>query len=1787
MNSLGQSFKNMGLYVSSAMIVRELWRALREGTQYIKELDEAFTDISISMNITREEFNKWTQDARKIAQANGVLTTSIMDMVKIYATAGEDISEVQDKLAGTAMIQNITQWEADETTSAVNSIINQYKLLDKEINGTTGNVANAINYLGDNLIGISNALSIDNVKGIQEMVSAIDDAGSVISNAGGSMEWYMGVTGALAEATNSTGSEIGATMRMVTARTLRQGEAISELEAQGEDMEIAMAKAEKALTDIGVTIRGETADELRNIEDIVGDVAGAWDTLSDSQRQAVSEAMAGTQRSSMFSALIENYEKVLELQDKGLNSNGDLAEANRKRVESLEGQINILTDKMLAFMDGLQPIVHGSVQLGNAILDIVNKIGSVPVALGLVTSAFVGFTKEGRMVRDCVIDVTKNLISMAMRTKLTATETKVATVATKGFKLEVGLLQSAMTFGLSLAIGAVVSGLSYLIDRMKNSSKYAKEMADDVTSALGDINTKIENTSSADKMIAQYKELGDELSLISVDTEEYREKVEELKTIKGQLLELFPTAIAGYDSEGNAILKDAENLEKLNAQQREQLEIQQTILKNEAISNMGSVEKDLENEIKLRDEALAKAKMWEDYINNTDLTEKQKPAYNNLMSEANKEAKKHNDTVISLTATMNGYKNALGIVTDETDNLSNSTNEAKESLDGMEDNIDTVSDKLSQMHSLLDDDKSVNENFVSLGQQLVETKKILSEINEDGLNFDNMEDTLSLFGDFVGDITNATQVQEYLNNKILEMSEAQGIAYSQMLSQSGNYWDSEIAKDEDLWNNKIKNSEAWLEHEKVVVNQLEKLSSDGLLAQEGDFINYVNSLGEYRNLDLSNAKNMAEAQGKLEAVLVGDLKSFWASLINKKGENRTIDMQNILAFLNTQGAKEAQTVEQLRELWSKYYQAKAKSIKDELYSLEERLGTVYEGDKENLYSDMMALNKLNSNMNNYFNSLDTTFKGVSGGLAQTSAGVDKLNNSLSNSSSGSSDKASSDKSSSDKSSSSEKVIENMKNQISVYYALEQAIKKMTNALETNSKAQQMVATKSELKKLLEEELYLMKEKQFALEKNKEALLQEQETLKHTLESGYGFEFDGNNLVGGGYETMLKRMSTLHERAYWLSEWANKKSGLDKEYAIAEVENIYAMIERYSEIMNTELPDIDNGFGDLAYEIRQAKKEHEELLKAVENLSDRYLKFTMQTTFLDNELSLNRKKQEYAIGTELLSLRSRELEILKQQKNVNTEKVNELKKEREELNKILSSDGLYFDSNGLIINYDEFWKNATSKYNEMAGLDAEDYKEELDELEQNIERYLDIVNGELPEAEKYYYDIADSIKEIEEQHKAWAEQLEQVSDLLDRLYDTTNKLTKVTNELSLIDAKLTNASGDSKIALLKRQVELYEAQKKLLNEQLSIQKQQATEIQVGLSGSGVEFGTDGYVSNYESLVKKMQSQIESMPGGEARDEAIEELEELMGKIQEYTDLVSNEIPSTEQEWWELNNSIKDAQKEQLEIVESVQQSISDAIKNKWQENTQAVQDEINKQKDILNKQWSNEDWEDELGKAETELNKLQAQINNMSKDTTLAGQLKLEQLKEQYREQLDSINEMIKDHEREQSNQMLEDEIDRINDEMENALTPENLANLVNDALSSGIVKIGEEQITLNDLMLDSIYQQEDAYYALGKVMKSEMISSLEEARNLWKDINSLTSGLGSNNVGIYGFESALKTLSDIIPQASKSILENNSAPLISVVFDGGNQDGITMSDVNNVVQKACDGLVVKLNKLMG
>lgn len=1914
-DDLQGSIKNLVVrYVSLQAILHNMKNYSQDAIQYTMDLDNAYTDVAISMDVTRQEFNEWTKTARTIAQANGQTTTSLMEMVKIYATAGESIEAVQDKLAGTAMIQNITQWDAEQTTSAVNSILSQYKLLEKEINGVTGNVSNAITYLGDNLIGISNALEIDNVKGIQEMVSAINTSGSIVESAGGTMEWYMGITGALGEAMNATGAEVGNAMKMIAARTLQQKQVIEDMGESVENFEIETANAEAALNDIGVSIRGQ-GGELRNLEDILGDVAAKWNDLSDSTQQFIGEKLAGNNRRSYFTAMMENYARVLELQQAGLNSSGELMKANEIRVESLAGQINILKDKMLAFSDGLQPAIAGGVQLASTLMDLVNGFGAIPTTITLAGTALLTFTDRGRQARDMMlllgeshvkaignintyiarnkvkiedmkdeIAVVQQTINQTLRdievrksqgesiTNL-VTDLKTEQAALRTTQIELAkttiktyALQTAMSFGLSVAISTVISLAGKLVSAFKEFNH--GRTLEGITESIGSLNEKVNSyTDSVEKLNNVKADVSSMRKMVETINNENTsiEKQEELTNSVNEMLSGYASSYESIESvlnNENIALETRIGLLEQEAELQRQLkanEVMEEVSKTDLFGNttfdnaMSQTENlanqlinakkaldnkvsDIENGVvysingkasyiadaskeftervdslvtEIKTSATNAGKIMNDYMTLRDAGridnaqfEALKQQYLNTIEELKQalvevgqedikifnlfdegeveEVEEVTEEIVNHVQTAkekleeffgedydsSNIRDAFDAVVNACSGIKEGTEEAEEALrllkktfPQLSSEVDTLSEAISYLGN-----KSMLETRAE-AEELVTILDKLKESGQEALDTSTMEQLLELYPELGSRISDAAEVQEFLNDKIREMQETNDEVYNNML-----------ASDTEFWNQKMKNSEEWLAHEQDVQNAVTQMGAEMLGIQAEDFANYINQKGGFREVDLRNAGNAAQAEGTLSTNLIQQLLQLYAQYVNEKGGARAVDMENILEFLNSHGGAEAKTIQQLVQMWNEYYKAKKAEILDTISTMAGDygdLGNVVPA----LMSQLRSLEKSAQTMGNYFNSVSASFKGVTASVGSIGASVGKISNSLSKANSGS--KGSSGSGGSSSKTEEEKLSDDIEIVIDKYDELQNAIDRVTNALDRNRQAQEMVSTKAELKKLLEEEVSLMNKKKDALTDMQKALLDEQKALKQTLQGKYGFKFDGDDLVGGGYESTLGREATIEERIQAMVKWANSQTVSHvRDYSQAEVESIYEMVERYTEIMNDELPDVTSNINDITYELRKAKKEHVELLKQVENLADRYLKFTMKADRLSNELSLNQRKQEYAVGEELLKLRKEELEILEKQQQVNSDKIEELQKEREELAAYLKGTGFTIGADGTLTNYDKKWQDKTDKYNGLAGYEAEDYKEYLDEVADAIDRYLEILNSELPEAEENYYDLLDAMKELEKQQEEYAKQLENVMKLHDKLFTVTQKLTKLQNELAIIDSKLQYASGEEKIDLLERQIELYEAQRNLLQEQQKIQQEKAESMRAELANSGLKFDSDGYISNYDTVIGALTKKIEAMEGGVARDEAIEELEELVSKIEEYVDLVGSEIPSTEQEWLDLSNTIKQAQREQLQIVQNVQESIANAITNKWQETTENLKKEIQKQKDLLNSQWSEEDWDDELSKAQDNLNKIQAQINNLSKDTSLAGQLKLEQLKEEYQQQLEAMNQMIKEHEREVANQMFEDEQNKLQEEMEDALTAKNLAQAVNNALSSGVVTIGDEVMSLNDLMIESIMEQESAYYALGEVMKSEMLDQLEEARSLWQDIGKLTAGvLGDTTTPISGLAGKNVT----------SILDNNQAPLVKVEITGSMGEDITMSDVNKAAQKACDDLLVKITQLMG
>lgn len=1650
---LGQSFKNLATYVSGAMVIRKLWDELRTGITHVKEVDQAFTNMSMTMeSLTKNQFNTMLDKVNTMSKEMGAVSSDVLKIAQTFANDSTSIEAVMAKLAPSTALMNVAGMEATEVTKSIMSIANSYQMLEE--GGT--NAAEVTEYLGDVLSKVSANMDMDFQEGLQGLVNGIGVAGSTMKAAGVDMEWFVGQLGNAMVATGQSADKLGRGMRTITARVMQQKQALEELGESTEGIELEFAKGEKALKQLGITIRDNNTGALKSFSSIMDELGGKWKNLSDSTKYYLAEQLAGKNQMDIFIGMMDSYDSALKLVNEAYDSQGTLMEMNGKYADSLQGKLNTLTSaqqelyQTFVNTDGFKAMIDGFTGIINGATVVIDKFGAIPTVIATATAGFLSFNNAGKLVRDNIMGAIPQIDKMSTKLQLQSAQYKSViekqqryidlttvkiqklqaagkdtthlTTKLQGFNttlkasqlqlaattIKTVALQAAMSMGLSIAISAVVGAVGKLIEGLKNYSDYAgraREATENITNLSSDIQSRLdgnikETINKLDEMIGKYND-------INTSQEQKAELSSQINALKQELI--------GYDDEYKKILENE------NLSYQEQLGLIKQINKEKALENaealdkqMGKQEKvsgtadwhsrqlgyndtnikELERAIanavdglgtyrgeKLSVEALQqnlqqqKEAFQEHYLflldwnNNIQTmmdagwdTEKQKEAIEQYAKDFERFATEVNEVVSGENEVANVVQTIDDKIMALTTTFTNLDNEQLKYADTISDIRATIQELggdaeaqaavVQRFLGVFPQYEGVVENVsdvlgvlgdkatIELGKAQAQAKNFLETMKDlENYTPDVAEQLLDAYPELAGHIQDTAYVQEFLNDKIAEMDGLYGMVMSQVdIHRTAQ--EEMLANDAEFWNQKMKNSENFLQYQNAIESRLIQLGAESLGIQYDDFATFVESKGGLREIDYTNATTLAEAESMTEAQKLISMLQNYAMYVSEKGGYRSQDSQNILEFLNWQGVSEASTVEELKELWAQFYNAKKAELTNsinEIKSMRNALGLGRNSDAESLaemqklQSQLDALERATKGMSggNVFNGIKTTFKGINTGFG--GSGIKSSGINTSPSLGGSGNKGSSSREE------AEQVVEDLDLVIDRYYELNDALDDVNNALEMNRQLQKMATNVETTKKLHEEEIKLLNEK---LEATKKLQLEQRNDMldQKNLLSSAGFKFDKEgNLTN--YSSRLKE----------LQNYANSLTGEAKEAQIEYVNSIVDVIDAYTTLANDTMPSTALAIEQLTQEIKDVNKEHEKTLKLVEALGDRYYEINGLINDVDKKLAINQARQQNATASERVKLMEEEIALMKEKQDLLVQQGNELKVEAEELMKKLSE-------------------------------------------------------------------------------------------------------------------------------------------------------------------KGVEFNADGTVKNYKELMNKFKT-VANQYVGESRDEVIEEAEEMIDLIEKYDDIIRNSLPDLVVEWEDYTASIREAEKAMAEQVTSIQKDVTSAIQNELQKRTEATKTELQKQKDAYNKQFEEEDWEDSLNAEHRKLDEIQQAINNMSRDTSLAGQLKLQQLREEYEAQQKVINDMIRDKEKENGNARFDEEMEKLDENLEKALDPQNIADLVNKALVDGFVTIGDEVVALDTLMSDWLNETGDGLYAIGDTLREELIENLRVAQQLM-------AGMGITSVGV-------------------------------------------------------------------
>lgn len=260
---------------------------------------------------------------QELANTTGKTTTEIANMATKFYQQGKSTSQVLE----------LTEAAAKAATIAGIDGSRSIDLLTNAMNGFQLSAVKAME-VSDKFAALAASAATD----YEELATALSKVAAQANLAGMSMDFTLGMLTKGIEVTREAPETIGTALKTVIAR-------MRELTDYGTTLEDNMDvnRVEKALGNIGVELRDQEG-QFRDLENVLTEVGKKWDTLNKNQQANVAVALAGTRQQSRLIAMMQDFDRTLELVDISANSYGATMAQSAKYMEGLSAKMTLLTN---------------------------------------------------------------------------------------------------------------------------------------------------------------------------------------------------------------------------------------------------------------------------------------------------------------------------------------------------------------------------------------------------------------------------------------------------------------------------------------------------------------------------------------------------------------------------------------------------------------------------------------------------------------------------------------------------------------------------------------------------------------------------------------------------------------------------------------------------------------------------------------------------------------------------------------------------------------------------------------------------------------------------------------------------------------------------------------------------------------------------------------------------------------------------------------------------------------------------------------------------------------------------------------------------------------------------------------------------------------------------------------------------------------------------------------------------------------------------------------------------
>lgn len=367
-SNLQQQVKN---YFGLDEIFRKIGQLGREALDTVKELDAAMTETAVVTNFDVSDMwgmlPEYTQNANEL----GSTIADVYNAATLYYQQGLDTAQSMGLANETLKMARIGGIEAAEATDMMTAALRGFNM---EINETS---AQRINDVYSKLAAITAADT-------KEIGTAMERTASIANSAGMDFETTSAFLAQMIETTREAPENLGTAMKTIVARFQEMKvDPNSLIDSEGERLDYN--RVDKALKSVGISLVDQN-NQFRDADDVFLEIASRWDGMSQAQQRYIATIAAGSRQQSRFIAMMQDYDRTIELVDAAYTSAGAGQAQFEKTLESMDSKLNRLKNAWDQFAMGFMnaDFLKVGVDLGTKFLDIFEKIITAISQVGVI-----------------------------------------------------------------------------------------------------------------------------------------------------------------------------------------------------------------------------------------------------------------------------------------------------------------------------------------------------------------------------------------------------------------------------------------------------------------------------------------------------------------------------------------------------------------------------------------------------------------------------------------------------------------------------------------------------------------------------------------------------------------------------------------------------------------------------------------------------------------------------------------------------------------------------------------------------------------------------------------------------------------------------------------------------------------------------------------------------------------------------------------------------------------------------------------------------------------------------------------------------------------------------------------------------------------------------------------------------------------------------------------------------------------------------------------------------------